>query len=64
MSLHGFPGDHEAYVTRQELAEFMGVSLRTVDTFLSEGMPHERWGMRAVRFKPSRAVAWARARGR
>ena len=54
----------EHYVTREELAELMGVGVRTIDRFRSEGMPYESWGMRAVRFQPSRAMAWARTRGR
>jgi phage terminase Nu1 subunit (DNA packaging protein) len=54
----------EAYVTRQELARIMGVSVRTIDYFVSLGMPAETWGIRCRRFQPSRALAWARARAR
>jgi phage terminase Nu1 subunit (DNA packaging protein) len=53
----------EMYVTREELARMMGVGVRTIDRFRAEGMPFESWGMRAVRFHPSRAMAWARTRG-
>lgn len=63
-NLVGLPvPEPEAYVTRHQLAELMGVSLRTIDTFRAEGMPCEDWGLRAVRFQPSRAMAWARTRG-
>ena len=52
----------ERYVTAGELAELMGVSVRTVKTWTSEGMPSETWGMRARRYLPSAAIAWARDR--
>lgn len=52
----------ERYVTRQELAAMMGVSMRTIDNMVREGMPSETWGMRSRRFKPSHAIAWARSR--
>lgn len=62
--LHGLPvPEPEDYVSRRELARMMGVGVRTVDRFRAEGMPCESWGLRAVRFQPSRAMAWARARG-
>ena len=54
----------ERYVTRAELAAIMGVSLPTIDRMVRDGMPSETWGMRARRFRPSVAIAWARARGR
>lgn len=63
MNVIGLPRpENERYVSRRELAEMMGVSVRTVDTFRAEGMPCERWGTQAVRFRPSHAMAWARAR--
>jgi phage terminase Nu1 subunit (DNA packaging protein) len=52
----------EPYVKRGELAEMMGVGVRTIDRMRAQGMPCEDWGIRAVRFQPSRAMAWARAR--
>lgn len=54
----------ERYVTRLELARLMGVSVKTVDRMVLEGMPSETWGLRSRRFLPSRALAWARTRGR
>jgi phage terminase Nu1 subunit (DNA packaging protein) len=57
----GIPArDPERYVTRAELAEMMGVSVRTVDAWRKQGMPCETWGLRVVRFLPSRAMAWVR----
>jgi phage terminase Nu1 subunit (DNA packaging protein) len=50
------------FVTRRELAEILGVSVRTIDRFRAEGMPCECWGLRAVRFDPDVAVRWARSR--
>jgi phage terminase Nu1 subunit (DNA packaging protein) len=52
----------ERYVTAGELAELMGVSLRTVKAWTAAGMPSESWGMRVRRYRPSEAIAWARAR--
>jgi hypothetical protein len=54
----------ERYVSRVELARMMAVSVATIDRFVREGMPSETWGMRARRFLPSRALAWAQTRGR
>lgn len=54
----------ERYVTRKRMAEIMGVSVKTIDRFVNEGMPSETWGLSARRFRPSRAIAWARDRGR
>ena len=79
MTLHGLPvpesepeGDvrdlprrePECYVSADELALRMGVSVRTIKQFTHEGMPSETWGLRARRYKPSEAIAWARTRGR
>ena len=51
----------ERYVKPRELAELMGVSRRTIDRWLAQGMPSETWGMRRTRrFLPSQAIAWAR----
>ncbi len=52
--------EEERYLTRRELADLMGVSLRTIDNMVAEGMPCERWGRRLLRFKPSTALQWAR----
>jgi phage terminase Nu1 subunit (DNA packaging protein) len=52
----------ERYVTASELAELMGVSVRTVKAWTSQGLPSETWGMRARRYLPSEAIAWARGR--
>jgi len=54
----------ERYVSRAELARIMAVSVATIDRFVHEGMPSETWGMRARRFLPSCALAWAQTRGR
>jgi phage terminase Nu1 subunit (DNA packaging protein) len=54
----------ERYVTRVQLAEIMGVHVNTIDRLVREGMPSETWGVRARRFRPSIAIAWARTRER
>jgi predicted DNA-binding transcriptional regulator AlpA len=53
----------ERYVSREELARMMGLSIATIDRMVREGMPSETWGRRARRFLPSRAFAWARSQG-
>jgi phage terminase Nu1 subunit (DNA packaging protein) len=53
----------ERYVTAGELAQLMGVSVRTIKRWTAEGMPSETWGMRTRRYLASEAVAWARERG-
>jgi excisionase family DNA binding protein len=53
----------ERYLTAGELAQLMGVSVRTIKRWTSEGMPSETWGMRTRRYLPSRCIAWARDRG-
>jgi phage terminase Nu1 subunit (DNA packaging protein) len=57
--------DHEPerYVTREALADLMGVHVATIDRMVKDGMPSETWGRRTRRFRPSVAIAWARARG-
>jgi excisionase family DNA binding protein len=57
------PAMIERYITADELAELMGVSIRTVKRWTSEGMPSETWGMRARRYRLSEAISWARDRG-
>lgn len=52
----------ERYVTREQLAELMGISVKTVDRLVHEGMPSVTWGKRTRRFRPSIAIQWARAR--
>jgi excisionase family DNA binding protein len=51
----------ERYVDARELAELMGVSVRTVKRWVAAGAPSETWGMRRTRrFLPSDVITWAR----
>jgi phage terminase Nu1 subunit (DNA packaging protein) len=64
MSVSAMPvPEPEVYVDRRQLAELMGVSVATIDRLVAQGMPSETWGIRARRFRPSIALAWARAQG-
>lgn len=54
----------ERYVTRAQLADIMGVHVNTIDRLVRDGMPSETWGVRARRFRPSVAIAWASTRER
>jgi phage terminase Nu1 subunit (DNA packaging protein) len=49
-------------VSRADLARLMGVSVKTIDRMVREGLPSETWGRRTRRFLPSEALAWARTR--
>jgi phage terminase Nu1 subunit (DNA packaging protein) len=52
----------ERYVTRQELADIMRVSVGTIDNMVRAGMPSVTWGRRTRRFRASVAIAWAQER--
>jgi phage terminase Nu1 subunit (DNA packaging protein) len=52
----------EPYLMRAEIARFMRVSTRTIDRWVLEGCPHETWGLRTKKFRPSEVIAWARLR--
>lgn len=53
----------EAYVDRAELARLMKVSTRTIDRFITEGMPSETWGLARRRyFLASECIDWAQRR--
>lgn len=51
----------EPLVTREQIAEIMGVGVSTIDEFRRAGMPEIRWGSRLVRFKASKCLAWLEA---
>ena len=48
----------ERYVRQRELAELMGVSVRTIKRWTTDGMPSETWGIRVRRYLPSKCMAW------
>jgi excisionase family DNA binding protein len=51
----------EPFVTRQEMAEILRVSVPTIDRMLRDGMPSHSWGRRLVRLRVSEVLAWAEA---
>ena len=53
--------EREAYITRAELAALMGISPKSVDRLVKQGLPSVTWGLRTRRFKASVALQWARA---
>ena len=55
--------DSEPHLDRRQLAEVLGVSVRTVDRLVANGAPSELWGPRMRRFRVSEVVAWSRAQG-
>ncbi len=53
----------ESLLTMRDIAEYFGVSLRTVQTWVKAGgIPHLKAGG-IYRFQLSEVVEWARARG-
>jgi predicted DNA-binding transcriptional regulator AlpA len=60
--MSALPTDPERYLDSAQMAEFMGVSAKTIRKWTAEGCPHETWGMRAYRYLPSEVVDWARQR--
>lgn len=59
MTVHsiGVSNDDE-FLTRQELAAELKISLPTLDKLRRQGMPEERWGLKAVRFRRRRVLRW------
>ena len=53
----------ERYLTRGELAQYLGVSEKTVARWGGAGMPCERWGRRLVRYRLDRVEAWLSTEG-
>jgi excisionase family DNA binding protein len=45
-------------VTREQLAEQLGVSTDTVDRWREDGMPWHNWGRRLVRFRVREVTRW------
>jgi phage terminase Nu1 subunit (DNA packaging protein) len=58
MTLHAVPTETR-YITREQLAERMGCSVKTVDRLKGEGMPFVSWGRRLTRFDADAAMRWA-----
>ncbi len=49
---------------RQDIADLLGVSRRTIDTLCTQGLPHLLLGKRTARFNPDEVLAWCqRERG-
>ena len=56
-----FPGrEPEPYVSRQQLAEVMGISVDRLDYLVRLGLPSQTWGLRRRVFRVSVALAWAK----
>ena len=49
------------FVSRKT-ASIMGVSVKSVDRWVREGMPSVTWGRRTRRFRPSVAIDWVHER--
>lgn len=51
-------------LTKREFATHLGVSLRSVDNYLADGLPHIKLGERTVRIEFRDAMDWVRNRFR
>lgn len=47
-----------AYFNKKQVAEYFGVSERTINDFMKKGLPHFRVGNKILRFKQSEADTW------
>lgn len=60
MTLRGLPvPESERYMTRGELAEFMGCSVSTIQRLERQGLPSVLWSRRLRRFHLPTVLAWA-----
>lgn len=50
----------EPYISRQQMADLMNISLDRLDHLVKQGMPSQTWGLRRRVFRASVALAWAR----
>jgi phage terminase Nu1 subunit (DNA packaging protein) len=50
VTLRALPSETR-YITREQLAERMGCSVKTVDRMKADGMPYVSWGRRMTRFR-------------
>lgn len=55
-------GRQRAFATKEEVAEFLGMSKRAVDSLLAEGMPCLRVNARVLRFDLEEVRAWFKDR--
>jgi len=46
------------FADKRTVATMLGMSTRSVDNFLAEGMPHLKLGLRRVRFDLDEVRAW------
>jgi hypothetical protein len=54
---------NEPWMSKRELAEHLGFSVRWVEYRIAEGLPHRVFGGR-IRVQPSAAMAWLETRER
>jgi phage terminase Nu1 subunit (DNA packaging protein) len=57
-NLIDFAGGGERYLSREELAERLGVGLTTLDKMRKQGMPSHTWQLRTRKFLWSEVRRW------
>jgi predicted DNA-binding transcriptional regulator AlpA len=55
--VHKNPTERE-YLDKKQLADYFGMSERTINYFLKKGLPHFRVGRKTLRFKRTEAEKW------
>lgn len=63
-SLIHFEGGGERYLSRRELADRLGIGLKSVDKLVNEGLPSHTWGLRTRKFLWSEVRRWLDGRDR
>jgi predicted DNA-binding transcriptional regulator AlpA len=53
----------EPWLSKRQVAEHLGFSVRWVELRVREGMPHQRWGSNRLRFRVSDVETWLEERG-
>lgn len=49
--------------TREDVARFLNLSIRSIDNLIARGCPHVRVSARCVRFRKNEVLAWLEAGG-
>ena len=53
----------EPWLSKRQVAEHLGFSVRWVELRVREGMPHQKWGSNRLRFRVTDVETWLEERG-
>jgi len=54
------PNSMPSLLDRREIAQLLGVSKRTIDNLVAQGLPYMLLGRRTARFDPAEVLAWVK----